>query len=135
MCFLYFLVLFWVLPSTFPGRIVGDELSSPILEWHRVDCISKFFVSSCRENYLFIRLFMVQVILPLWLNCFLELICLQNCTLVMKHYLIVSFFFSFYLQDCPEVHTNAAETLCAITRYAPPGLASKISSPRFLSLF
>lgn len=36
----------------------------------------------------------------------------------------------FYLQDCPEVHANAAETLCAITRYAPPGLASKISSPR-----
>lgn len=44
-------------------------------------------------------------------------------------------FFLFYLQDCPEVHTNAAETLCAITRYAPPGLASKISSPRFHTLF
>lgn len=34
-------------------------------------------------------------------------------------------------QDCPEVHANAAETLCSITRYAPPGLASKISSPRY----
>ncbi|KAK4440226.1 Serine/threonine-protein phosphatase 6 regulatory subunit [Sesamum alatum] len=32
----------------------------------------------------------------------------------------------------PEVHANAAETLCAITRYAPPGLASKISSPSFI---
>ncbi|KAL7131155.1 hypothetical protein ABFS83_13G179300 [Erythranthe nasuta] len=34
--------------------------------------------------------------------------------------------------DSPEVHANAAETLCAITRYAPPGLASKISSPSFI---
>ncbi|KAL1560505.1 serine/threonine-protein phosphatase 6 regulatory subunit 1-like [Salvia divinorum] len=34
--------------------------------------------------------------------------------------------------DCPEVHANAAETLCAITRYAPSGLASKISSPSFI---
>lgn len=34
------------------------------------------------------------------------------------------------LQDCPEVHANAAEALCAITRYAPPGITSKISSPR-----
>ncbi|KAL8468626.1 hypothetical protein ACS0TY_031719 [Phlomoides rotata] len=38
----------------------------------------------------------------------------------------------FSSSDCPEVHTNAAETLCAITRYAPPGLASKISSPSFI---
>lgn len=35
-----------------------------------------------------------------------------------------------YLQDCPEVHANAAETLSSIARYAPSGLASKISSPR-----
>ncbi|KAL2456504.1 SIT4 phosphatase-associated family protein [Forsythia ovata] len=42
----------------------------------------------------------------------------------------------FSSSDCPEVHANAAETLCAITRYAPPGLASKISSPSFIgSLF
>ncbi|KAM7530409.1 hypothetical protein LguiB_033819 [Lonicera macranthoides] len=34
--------------------------------------------------------------------------------------------------DCPEVHANAAETLSAITRYAPPGLAAKISSPSFI---
>ncbi|CAN4080275.1 unnamed protein product [Withania somnifera] len=27
----------------------------------------------------------------------------------------------FSSSDCPEVHANAAETLCAITRYAPPG--------------
>ncbi|KAL8217835.1 hypothetical protein R6Q57_021208 [Mikania cordata] len=35
--------------------------------------------------------------------------------------------------DCPEVHANAAESLCAITRYAPPGLAAKISSPSFIA--
>ena len=40
-----------------------------------------------------------------------------------------------YLQDCPEVHANAAETLCAISRYAPSGLASKISSPRSICLY
>ncbi|CAA7394036.1 unnamed protein product [Spirodela intermedia] len=38
----------------------------------------------------------------------------------------------FSSSDCPEVHANAAETLCAITRYAPPGLAAKISSPSFV---
>ncbi|KAL2473845.1 SIT4 phosphatase-associated family protein [Forsythia ovata] len=38
----------------------------------------------------------------------------------------------FSSSDFPEVHANAAETLCAITRYAPPGLASKISSPSFI---
>ncbi|KAI3455938.1 hypothetical protein Pfo_012601 [Paulownia fortunei] len=38
----------------------------------------------------------------------------------------------FSSSDCPEVHANAAETLCAITRYAPPGIASKISSPSFI---
>ncbi|XP_042006837.1 serine/threonine-protein phosphatase 6 regulatory subunit 1-like [Salvia splendens] len=38
----------------------------------------------------------------------------------------------FSSSDSPEVHANAAETLCAITRYAPPGLASKISSPSFI---
>ncbi|XP_076908816.1 uncharacterized protein LOC143565847 [Bidens hawaiensis] len=35
--------------------------------------------------------------------------------------------------DCPAVHANAAEALCAITRYAPPGLAAKISSPSFIA--
>ncbi|CAA2980826.1 serine threonine- phosphatase 6 regulatory subunit 3 [Olea europaea subsp. europaea] len=38
----------------------------------------------------------------------------------------------FSSSDCPKVHANAAETLCSITRYAPPGLASKISSPSFI---
>ncbi|WCJ24282.1 Serine/threonine-protein phosphatase 6 regulatory subunit [Euphorbia peplus] len=38
----------------------------------------------------------------------------------------------FSSSDCPEVHANAAETLCAITRFAPPGLAAKISSPNFI---
>ncbi|CAL5339515.1 unnamed protein product [Camellia sinensis] len=36
------------------------------------------------------------------------------------------------MHDCPEVHANTAETLCAITRYAPPGLAAKITSPSFI---
>ncbi|KAI4303671.1 hypothetical protein MLD38_039271 [Melastoma candidum] len=34
--------------------------------------------------------------------------------------------------DSPEVHANAAETLCAITRFAPSGLSAKISSPSFI---
>jgi len=34
------------------------------------------------------------------------------------------------LQDSPEVHANAAETLCAITRFAPAGLSAKVCSPR-----
>ncbi|CAN6465463.1 unnamed protein product [Victoria cruziana] len=34
--------------------------------------------------------------------------------------------------DSPEVHANAAETLCAIIRYTPSPLASKISSPSFV---
>ncbi|CAL1402829.1 unnamed protein product [Linum trigynum] len=38
----------------------------------------------------------------------------------------------FSSSDCPEVHANTAETLCAITRFAPPGLAAKISSPNFI---
>ncbi|KAF3450307.1 hypothetical protein FNV43_RR06387 [Rhamnella rubrinervis] len=38
----------------------------------------------------------------------------------------------FSSSDCPEVHANAAETLCSITRFAPPGLSSKISSPGFI---
>lgn len=33
----------------------------------------------------------------------------------------------------PEVHANAAETLCAITRNAPSSLATKISSPSFVA--
>lgn len=32
------------------------------------------------------------------------------------------------------MHANASEILCAITRYAPPGLAAKICSPRWLFL-
>uniref|UniRef100_A0A1D1Y0D9 Serine/threonine-protein phosphatase 6 regulatory subunit 3 n=1 Tax=Anthurium amnicola TaxID=1678845 RepID=A0A1D1Y0D9_9ARAE len=38
----------------------------------------------------------------------------------------------FSSSDSPEVHANAAEILCTITRYAPPGLAAKISSPSFV---
>ncbi|KAK0604265.1 hypothetical protein LWI29_013930 [Acer saccharum] len=33
----------------------------------------------------------------------------------------------------PEVHVNAAETLCAITRNAPSALATKLSSPSFVA--
>lgn len=38
----------------------------------------------------------------------------------------------FSLSDSPEVHANAAEILCAITRYAPAGLVSIINSPSFV---
>ncbi|KAH1231718.1 Serine/threonine-protein phosphatase 6 regulatory subunit 3 [Glycine max] len=38
----------------------------------------------------------------------------------------------FSSSDSPEVHANAAETLCAITRFAPTGLSAKISSPSFI---
>ncbi|CAN6872236.1 unnamed protein product [Brassica oleracea] len=31
--------------------------------------------------------------------------------------------------DCPEVHANVAEILCTVARYAPSGLATKLSSP------
>ncbi|KAI3732884.1 hypothetical protein L1987_64095 [Smallanthus sonchifolius] len=34
----------------------------------------------------------------------------------------------YFSKDCPEVHGNAAKALSAITRYAPPGLDTKISS-------
>ncbi|KAG8652139.1 serine/threonine-protein phosphatase 6 regulatory subunit 2 isoform X2 [Manihot esculenta] len=38
----------------------------------------------------------------------------------------------FSSSDSPEVHANAAETLCTISRFAPPGLAAKISSSNFI---
>ncbi|XP_022977527.1 serine/threonine-protein phosphatase 6 regulatory subunit 2 isoform X1 [Cucurbita maxima] len=38
----------------------------------------------------------------------------------------------FSSSDSSEVHSNAAETLCAVTRFAPPGLLAKISSPSFV---
>ncbi|XP_020673791.1 serine/threonine-protein phosphatase 6 regulatory subunit 3 isoform X2 [Dendrobium catenatum] len=38
----------------------------------------------------------------------------------------------FSSSNLPEVHANVAEVLCAITRYAPPGLAAKICSPSFV---
>ncbi|GLT57446.1 hypothetical protein SLA2020_304170, partial [Shorea laevis] len=38
----------------------------------------------------------------------------------------------FSSSDSPEVHANAAEMLCAITRFTLPGLAAKISSPSFV---
>ncbi|KAL0917326.1 hypothetical protein M5K25_012381 [Dendrobium thyrsiflorum] len=38
----------------------------------------------------------------------------------------------FSSSDSAEVHANAAEVLCAITRYSPPGLAAKVCSPSFV---
>ncbi|PON54762.1 SIT4 phosphatase-associated protein family [Parasponia andersonii] len=38
----------------------------------------------------------------------------------------------FSSSDSPEVHANAAETLCSITRFAPAGLSAKILSPSFV---
>lgn len=38
----------------------------------------------------------------------------------------------FSSSDSPQVHANAAEVLCAIIRYAPPGLAAKICSSSFM---
>lgn len=38
---------------------------------------------------------------------------------------------SLYIQSPPEVHVNAAETLCAVTRNAASPLATKLSSARF----
>lgn len=38
----------------------------------------------------------------------------------------------FSSSDSPEVHANAAEALCAITRYAPPGISAKIASSRLI---
>ncbi|XP_043703712.1 serine/threonine-protein phosphatase 6 regulatory subunit 2-like [Telopea speciosissima] len=37
------------------------------------------------------------------------------------------------LSSSPEVHANAAETLCAVTRNAPSALATKLSSPSFVT--
>ncbi|KAE8664565.1 SIT4 phosphatase-associated family protein isoform 3 [Hibiscus syriacus] len=63
-----------------------------------------------------------------------------NCLSIPKYDFISDFvqvfdtFYSFHsstlMQDSAEVHANAAETLCAITRFAPPGLAAKISGPK-----
>ncbi|XP_023517725.1 serine/threonine-protein phosphatase 6 regulatory subunit 1-like isoform X3 [Cucurbita pepo subsp. pepo] len=38
----------------------------------------------------------------------------------------------FRSSDCSIVHSNASETLCAITRFAPPGIMAKIASPSFV---
>ncbi|KAK4802144.1 hypothetical protein SAY86_000347 [Trapa natans] len=38
----------------------------------------------------------------------------------------------FSSSDCPEVHLNSAETLCAVAIYASPGLAVKLSSSSFI---
>ncbi|KAL6848773.1 hypothetical protein ACP4OV_021356 [Aristida adscensionis] len=51
---------------------------------------------------------------------------LENCDVLE---MIVDKFSS---SDSPEVHANAAEILSAVTRCAPPALASKISSPSFV---
>lgn len=37
-----------------------------------------------------------------------------------------------FVQSSPEVHANAAELLCAITRNTPSPLTTKLSSPRFV---
>lgn len=42
--------------------------------------------------------------------------------------------YCFIVQSPPEVHANAAETLCAITRNTPSPLATKLSSPRSVGL-
>ena len=39
---------------------------------------------------------------------------------------------SIWYQSPPEVHANAAETLCTITRNSSSALAIKLSSPRFV---
>ncbi|XP_038888433.1 uncharacterized protein LOC120078281 [Benincasa hispida] len=36
-------------------------------------------------------------------------------------------------ESLPEVHANAAETLCVIARNAPSALAAKLSSPSFVA--
>ncbi|ONK67342.1 uncharacterized protein A4U43_C06F19170 [Asparagus officinalis] len=38
----------------------------------------------------------------------------------------------FSSSDSPQVHANAAEVLCAVIQYAPPGLAAKICSSSFM---
>lgn len=46
---------------------------------------------------------------------------------------VIEFIFDkFSSSDEPEVHANTAEVLCAIIRYAPAGLAAKISCPSFV---
>lgn len=61
---------------------------------------------------------------------------LVHSTILWSETLFIHFYVALYLeQDSPEVHANAAETLSAITRYAPPGLAAKISSPRYSFIF
>jgi uncharacterized protein (DUF2336 family) len=37
------------------------------------------------------------------------------------------------MQNSSEVHANAAETLSAVTRIAPSALASKLSSPKYMT--
>ncbi|GMI74360.1 hypothetical protein like AT5G47690 [Hibiscus trionum] len=46
-------------------------------------------------------------------------------------YVLVMIADKFSSSDSAGVHANAAETLCAITRFSPPGLAAKITSPNF----
>jgi hypothetical protein len=50
---------------------------------------------------------------------------------MVEFFLAEKFMYIIAKQDSPEVHANAAEVLCAVTRCAPPSLAAKICSPRY----
>ena len=63
-----------------------------------------------------------------WFVVSVEFICFLDIFLVKGSYIYVALI----KQDSPEVHANAAEILSAVTRCAPPALAAKICSPRFV---
>lgn len=62
--------------------------------------------------------------------CIVWFILHSRCELMLAKCMYI-----FFLQDSPEVHANTAETLCAITRAAPPGLTAKITSPKYFLFF
>ena len=63
-----------------------------------------------------------------WFVVSVEFICFLDIFLVKGSYIYVALI----KQDSPEVHANVAEILSAVTRCAPPALAAKICSPRFV---
>ena len=73
--------------------------------------------------------------------CFWRL-CSNGCLVYFLNIFLISLGFTSCNNSCdcflqieqspPEVHANAAETLCAITRNASSTLAVKLSSPRFV---
>ena len=63
-----------------------------------------------------------------WFVVSVEFICFLDIFLVKGSYIYVALI----KQDSPEVHANAAEILSAVTRCAPPALATKICSTRFV---